>query len=125
MAEYIEKLCDIEEVPAPDDLARANAIAGAVTLTVAGDYKRGEILMKQGDSFVKATAAGIAGAEELCVMCDDFVLDDGMTARKMAYFFGKLNGKRIYVSGELLNMYDGTEKEAVIEALRKHKIFVR
>ena len=125
MAEYIEKLYDVEKVPAADDMTMAGAVTAMITVTAAGDYKQGEILMKQGDSFVKATESGITNAEELCIMCDDFTLDDGMTARTLAYFSGNMNGKRLYLNGELLSMYEESERESVIGALRKHKIFVR
>lgn len=125
MSEYVEKLYDIEGVPAADDMTMGDVLSSVITVTASGDYKRGEILMKQGDTFVKATEAGITNAEELCIMSDSFTLDDGMTARTLGYFFGRMNGKRLYLNGELLTEYEESERESVIGALRKHKIFVR
>lgn len=126
MAEYQEKLYDVEAIPAPDDLiAGASAFTGKIAVTQTGDYKRGEILMRSGSEFVHGTVDGVTSASELCILCRNMTLTEGTRAEVYGYFMGAYNTKRVSLNGELLTDYDESEIETVTEALRKQKIFLR
>lgn len=119
MAEYVEKLYDVEGIPAPDSLIAGGSVeVGVIKLTVAGEYVRGEVLMSSGDSFVKATSGGISTAEELCVICHGITLSEGEETEIYAYFTGRFNGQSL--------VYDDTIDMADMEsAMRKHGIYIR
>lgn len=126
MAEYQEKLYDSEMIPAPDDLvAGTSAFTGKIAVTQSGDYKRGEIMMRSGNEFVHGTVEGVKSASELCILCKNMTLIDGVTAEVYGYFMGGYNTKRVMLNGEMLSEYDESEIETVTEALRKQKIFLR
>ena len=126
MAEYQEKLYDSEIIPGPDDLvAGASAFTGKISVKAAGEYTRGEIMMRSGSEFVKGTAEGLSSASELCILCKNMTLIDGVTAEVYGYFMGAYNTKRVKLNGELLTDYTEEEIASVIEALRKHKIVMR
>ena len=119
MAEYVEKMYDVEEIPAPDSLIAGGRIeVSVIKLTGACEYVRGEVLMSSGDSFVKATSGGISSAEELCIVCKDITLEDGNEAEIYAYFGGHFNGQSL--------VYDSSIDMADLEsAMRKHGIYIR
>ena len=124
--QYQEKLYDVESIPAPDDLlAAGSAFTGKIKVSAAGSYKRGEIMMRSGDGFVRGTQSGIASASEVCILCKDMELEDGETAEVSGYFMGHYNKRRVMLEGEMLTEYEAAETESVIETLRKHKIFLR
>ncbi len=119
MAEYEEKLYDVIEVPAGDSLIAGGCVeVGVIKLTTAGEYKRGEVLMSSGDSFVKATSAGLSSAEEIVIMCNDLTFEDGDEGELWVYVSGRFNQNSL--------VYDESIEIADLEsAMRKHKIFLR
>ena len=119
MAEYVDKMYDVEQIPAPDSLVAGGRIeVSVIKLTGACEYVRGEVLMSSGDSFVKATSGGISSAEELCIVCKNITLNEGDEVEMFAYFGGHFNGQSL--------VYDDSIDMADLEsAMRKHGIYIR
>lgn len=124
--EYEEKMYDVERIPASDDLVAGSMflLAGNVTLSGAGKYERGEVLLRTSDGWGKATVSGIATALEAAILAQGIVLEDDEAAGLGVYFTGTFNMRRVKVGSKQLREYDGQEQNAVIEGLRRHKIFL-
>lgn len=100
VSEYKVQLVQTEDIPAPDDLiAGYDYHAEEITLTK-GEYVRGELLMSSDDGFTAATAAGIAEASEVCILCDDITVPEDLTAQTAGYFSGTFNSKAIVIPYE-------------------------
>lgn len=119
MAEYEAKIYDVEEIPGNDSLvAGGNVETGHILISTAGEYKRGEVLMSSGDSFVKATSGGISTATELCILCQDITLEEEEMSDEWVYFAGRFNAESLVYDESI----DASELES---AMRKHGIYMR
>lgn len=126
MAEITTELYDAEQIPAPDDLVAGSAFitCAPLTITGTGEYHRGEILVKSGDSFVKGSKDSLAGASEIGICTADFELEEDSEMKLACYVMGHFSMRRIYLGGELLSTLTGQEQIAVQDSLRQHKIFL-
>ncbi|MBQ3646721.1 MAG: hypothetical protein IJP96_05215 [Synergistaceae bacterium] len=110
------------EVPAPDELIAGHKGAVTVdkiTINTVGEYKRGQLMMSaSGGIFIPVTKAGIASANEVCILCNNFVIDENETVEVPAYFSGDFNASKVILP-------DGTEISDVTFVCRKNKIFLR
>lgn len=121
---HFRSLAEILQIPAPDDLITGAFKSDTIVLATAGEYKRGMLLMSSGSGFVKATAAGIASASELCILSDTLTVAEGEAAPASAYFAGTFNGERIILPYETENDDHSELLEAARPALRPHGIFI-
>lgn len=121
---HFRSLAEILQIPAPDDLITGVFKSDFISLTTAGDYQRGMLLMSSGSGFVKATEAGIASANELCVLSDTLTVPDGEAAPASAYFSGTFNGERVILPYETDSDDHAELLDAIRAALRKHSIFI-
>lgn len=110
------------EVPAPDELIAGNmgaVFADKITVNAAGDYKRGQAMMSaSGGVFTPVTAAGIAGAAEVCILCKDFSIAENESAEVPAYFTGDFNASKVILP-------DGVTISDINLVFRKNKLFLR
>lgn len=112
--EYREKYYAIEEVPAPDDLVGDIYTAASIKVTSSDELKRGTLLMSSGNNaFTPATAAGLASASEVCILCSD-INPEGNTVGAAGYFSGSFHEDSIVLT------YEGEEDDhaELIEAIR-------
>ena len=119
---------DIGTVPPPDDLIAGNKGAvytDIVKVAVAGEYKRGTLMMSGADGYVSATQAGLATANGICILCDDVVIGENEYTETAGYFEGEFNDARVIFPFEGDDDDHDALVEAVREPLRKAKIFLR
>ena len=115
-------------IPPPDDLISGNKGAvyrDIVKISVAGDFKRGTLLMAGTDGYVASTQAGLATASGICILCDDVEIGENEYAETAAYFEGEFNDERVIFPFEGEDDDHDALVEAVREPLRKAKIFLR
>lgn len=126
MADYTTELFETEAIPAPDDLIAGSAFitVDTVTVTGAGEYKRGEILVKSGDEYVRCTPTALASAADVGICTQSFALEADSEVRVPCYMMGHFSMRRIVIGGELLSEYDAKEQISVQDSLRRHKIFL-
>ncbi len=117
-------------VPAPDSLAAApNGITYAepIKIEAEGEFKRGTVFMRTSDgtNFIAATAAGLATAKEIVILCDDITIGENEYAECVAYFKGDFNANRVILPYE--SESDSHEEliEAIKPLLRPHGIYLR
>ncbi len=122
---YREKLTDIAEVPAPDDLVQGVAVPSEIKLSVAGSYKRGELLMSSGENeFTTATSAGLAGAAEICILCRDCEVPAGTTMYTAGYFTGTFSAGSVVLSWETEANSHAALIDEIRASLRRKAIFL-
>ena len=109
-------------VPAPDSLAAApNGITYAepIKIEVEGEFKRGTVFMRASDgaNFIAATAAGLATAKEIVILCDDITVGENEYTECVA--------NRVILPYE--SESDSHEEliEAIKPLLRPHGIYLR
>ena len=123
------KLVRIEGVvPPPDDLiagSKGAVYTDIVKVSVAGEFKRGTLMMSGADGYIPSTQAGLASAVGICILSEDVVIGEDEYAETPAYFEGEFNDARVIFPFE----GDDDDHEALVEAvrepLRKSKIFLR
>lgn len=119
MAEYEQKMYDVESVPAGDSLIAGGSVEVAVVrITTPGEYERGQVLMSSGDSFVKATAGGIITADELAILSNRIVLEDGEEGEFWVYVSGRFNKQSLVYD-------DSIDIESLEVAMRRNCMFMR
>lgn len=125
--EYRAKYTQIMQVPAPDDLIHGWYTSSPIKLTGTGDILRGTLLMSTGSgTFTPAASAGLSGADELAILCDDVLaLEEGMTAKAEGYFSGEFSGSRIILPYETEEDDHAELIDAIRVTLRKHSIMVK
>ena len=98
---YRTKLVGITEIPAPDSLVQGTARISEIKLSVAGSYKRGELLLSMGENeFLPATAAGLASAIEICILCKNEEVPASSTVFTAGYFMGTFDADSVILSYE-------------------------
>ena len=118
----------IGTVPPPDDLIAGNKGAvytDVVKIAVAGEYKRGTLMMAGVDGYVASTQAGLATAAGICILCDDVTVGENEYTDTAAYFEGEFNDARVIFPFEGEDNDHDALVEAVREPLRRSKIFLR
>lgn len=95
-----------------------------IVLRTKGEYKRGELLMMDGNQFVKATKDKLSTAESLVILDESITVGDEEYAETMAYCTGHFFAKNVILPYET----ESDSHEELIEALRpvlmKFKIFL-
>lgn len=126
MSEYREKLTEITQIPAPDDLVNGSCTAAKIIINGPADLKRGTLMMSSGANvFAAATSEGLSSAEELCILCDDAALESGYSKVSSGYFSGEFLGTRIILGWETEEDDHSALIESIKPALRKHKLMVK
>lgn len=113
MSEYYRKMVEVTEIPAPDDLIQGNYQADLIALATPGEYTRGMLLMTGEGGFVPATAEGLAGATEICILAENITFTDGRVGVS-AYFTGIFSQDRIILNWET----EGDHHDDLIEQIR-------
>lgn len=122
---YRENLVGITEVPAPDNLVQGTARISEVKLSVAGSYKRGELLMSSGSNeFITATNGGLASAVEICILCRDCEVPESSTIFTAGYFAGTFSADSIVLSYETEANDHAELLSEIITTLRRRNIFI-
>ena len=121
---HFRSLAEILQIPAPDDLITGVFKADTIVLATAGEYKRGMLLMSSGSGFVKATASGLASANEICILSDNAEIPDGEAAPVSAYFSGTFNGERVILPWEQEGDTHAELLESIRPVLRRQNIFI-
>ena len=122
---YRERLYQVYEVPAPDDLVDGWTNQDEIVIAASGILKRGTLLMSGTGGFVPATEAGIAAADEICILCANLEIPEGETALSGGYFGGTFNASRIILAWEDESSNHIADMESLRETLRRHKIFIK
>ena len=115
-------------VPPPDDLiagSKGAVYTDIVKISVAGDFKRGTLMMAGADGYVASTQAGLATAGGICILSEDITIGENEYAETPAYFEGEFNDARVIFPFEGEDDDHDAFVEAVREPLRKSKIFLR
>lgn len=115
-------------VPPPDDLIAGNlgtTYADIVKLSVAGEYKRGTLLMPGTGGYVPATQAGLSSATSFCILCDDVTIGENEYAETAAYFGGEFNESRVIFPFEGATDDHAAIVESARTPLRGCGIFLR
>ena len=115
-------------VPPPDDLiagSKGAVYTDIVKISVAGDFKRGTLMMAGADGYVASTQAGLATAGGICILSEDITIGENEYAETPAYFEGEFNDARVIFPFEGEDDDHDALVEAVREPLRKSKIFLR
>ena len=121
---YREKVSEVVEVPGADDLVQSRAVPSEIKVSIGGVYKRGELMMSNGDNeFMTATAAGLAGAQEVCILCRDCDIPNGQTLFTAGYFSGTFNADKVILSYESEGDDHAELIEAVKVSLRRRAIY--
>ena len=101
-------------------------------VAIAGEYKRGTLMMSGADGYVSATQAGLATANGICILCDDIAIGENEYTETAGYFEGEFNDARVIFPFEggdggrvARQRHHDALVEAVREPLRKAKIFLR
>lgn len=115
-------------VPPPDDLiagSKGAVYTDIVKISVAGDFKRGTLMMAGANGYVASTQAGLATAGGICILSEDITIGENEYAETVAYFEGEFNDARVIFPFEGEDDDHDTIVEAVREPLRKSKLFLR
>ena len=122
---YREKLGEIVDVPAPDDLVQGATMTSEIKISTAGTYKRGELLISTGDNeFQTALPSNLQTAKEICILTRDCEVAEGNDYWTAGYFTGTFNGSAIVLSYETEND-DHAELIAEVKvALRRCAIYI-
>ncbi len=124
--EYREKLTEIMQVPAPDDLIHGWYTAAKILLTGPAELKRGTLMMTSGGNvFAPATSAGLSSAEELCILCDDAEIPEGESGVSNGYFSGEFLGTMVILPYETEADNHSELIETIKPTLRKHRLLVK
>ena len=116
------------KVPPPDDLiagSKGAVYTDIVKIAVAGEFKRGTLLMAGTDGYVASTQAGLATAVGICILSEDITIGEDEYAEIPAYFEGEFNDARVIFPFEGEDDDHAELVEAVREPLRARKIFLR
>ena len=125
MSEYIVDLVSSESVSAPDDLVCGDYEADEIKIATAGDYQRGMVLIYDSGEYKKPAAdAGITGATEVCILCDDVTVPSGDYVIRAGYFKGRFNGKAVILAYEQASDNHDTLIDAVRQKLRLQGISI-
>lgn len=125
MSEYIVDLVSSEPIHAPDELLCGDYEANEIKLATAGDYSRGMVLIYDSGEYKKpAAAAGITGATEVCILCDDVTVPSGDYVIRSGYFKGRFNGKSVILAYEQDSDNHDTLLEAIRQKLRLQGIYI-
>lgn len=118
VVQYKATMVQVEEIPANDDLVSSLDVR-ADKVSIAGEAKlvRGQVIMSGTEGFAAATAEGIAGAGEVCILAEDVEIPAGSVGEAGAYFAGVFNPSRLV-------LWEDADIEAVRATLRKHNIFL-
>lgn len=123
----VQKLSDIEDIPAPDDLVvGTGAQSDIIEITEPGDFKRGTLMMSAGGGeFVPVTSsASISSALELCILGEDYEVAEGEIGESWGYFAGRFNGTRLILPYETEGDDHAELVRAIKPGLRKQPIFI-
>ena len=115
-------------VPPPDDLiagSKGAVYTDIVRVAVAGEFKRGTLMMAGAEGYVPSTQAGLATAGGICILSENITIGDNEYTETPAYFEGEFNDARVIFPFEGENDDHTALVEAVREPLRKVKIFLR
>ena len=115
-------------VPPPDDLiagSKGAVYTDIVKIAVAGEFKRGTLMMAGVDGYVGATQAGLATAGGICILSENIMIGENEYTETPAYFEGEFNDARVIFPFEGEDDDHAALVEAVREPLRKVKIFLR
>ncbi len=115
-------------VPPPDDLiagSKGAVYTDIVRVAVAGEFKRGTLMMAGADGYVAATQAGLATAGGICILSENITIGENEYTETPAYFEGEFNDARVIFPFEGEDDDHAALVEAVREPLRKVKIFLR
>lgn len=125
LAYYRKTLHEVYETPAHDELVQGWITRDMVEVTSSGEHKRGELLMTGTEGFIPATKEGLASAKEVCILCSDRDIPDGMKAVSYAYFSGTFKASSVILSWETEEDNHDAEIEAIREVLRGHRIILQ
>ena len=115
-------------VPPPDDLiagSKGAVYTDIARISVAGEFKRGTLMMASSDGYSAATQAGLATATGICILSEDVTIGEDEYADTPAYFEGEFNDSRVIFPFEGEDDDHAALVEAVREPLRARKIFLR
>ena len=115
-------------VPPPDVLiagSKGAVYTDIVRVAVAGEFKRGTLMMAGTDGYVGATQAGLATAGGICILSENITIGENEYTETPAYFEGEFNDARVIFPFEGEDDDHAALVEAVREPLRKVKIFLR
>ena len=115
-------------VPPPDDLiagSKGAVYTDIVKVSVAGEFKRGTLMMSGEDGYVPSTQTGLATATSICILSEDIAVGENEYTETPAYFEGEFNDARVILPFEGEDDDHDALVEAIREPLRKAKIFLR
>ncbi len=115
-------------VPPPDDLiagSKGAVYTDIAKVAVAGEFKRGTLMMAGADGYVPSTQAGLATAGGICILSEDIAISENEYTETPAYFEGEFNDARVIFPFEGDDDDHDALVEAVREPLRRAKIFLR
>lgn len=115
-------------VPPPDDLiagSKGAVYTDIAKVAVAGEFKRGTLMMAGADGYVPSTQAGLATAGGICILSEDIAIGENEYTETPAYFEGEFNDARVIFPFEGEDDDHDALVEAVREPLRRAKIFLR
>ena len=115
-------------VPPPDDLiagSKGAVYTDIAKVAVAGEFKRGTLMMAGTDCYVPSTQAGLATAAGICILSEDIAIGENEYTETPAYFEGEFNDARVIFPFEGEDDDHDALVEAVREQLRRAKIFFR
>ena len=115
-------------IPPPDDLiagSKGAVYTDIVKVSVAGEFKRGTLMMTGTDGYIPSTQAGLATANGICILSETITVSENEYAETPVYFEGEFNDARIIFPFEGENDNHEELVESVRDVLRKAKIFLR
>ena len=125
MSEYIVDLVTSEDISAPDELVCGDYEADEIKIATAGDYTRGMVLIYDSGEYKKpAAAAGITGAAEVCILCDDVTVPASDYVIRSGYFKGRFNGNAVILAYEQASDDHDTLIDAIRQKLRLQGIYI-
>lgn len=115
-------------IPPPDDLiagSKGAVYTDIVKISVAGEFKRGTLMMTGTDGYIPSTQAELSTANGICILSENITVGENEYAETPAYFEGEFNDARIIFPFEGENADHDALVESVRDVLRKAKIFLR
>ena len=119
---------DAGSAPPPDDLIASPGGAvhvDLVKISTQGNFKRGTLFMANAEGYIPATQAGLATANNFCILCDNIELGENAYIEAAAYFTGDFNDAKVIFPFETESDDHDAIVELAREPLRKCKIFLR
>ena len=122
---YHEEAVAVEGVCEPDSLVIGDCVASEIKISVAGEYKRGTLLMSNGENaFIPATSAGLGTATEICLLTRKTEVPEDNTVYTSGYFRGIFNPDAIILPYETESDTHSELIDAIKLTLRSRSIFI-